>query len=52
MGFSSFLYVQPESRGAVVFVVNTRNAEVARADTAFARTRTALFRKLFPLLKK
>lgn len=52
MGFSSFIYIQPESRAATVFVVNTRNAEVARADTAFARTRNALFRKPFPLLAK
>lgn len=52
MGFSSFVYIQPESRSATVFVVNTRNSEVARADTAFARTRTALFQRFFPLLGK
>lgn len=52
MGFSSFMYVQPESRGAVIFVQNTRNGDVARTDTVFARTRAAVFQRLFPLLQK
>ncbi len=52
VGFSSFMYIQPESRGAVIYVQNTRNEATARADTSFARTRTAVLRRLFPALQK
>ncbi len=49
MGFATFIYIQPESNSAAVFGMNTRNADVPRKEDAFARTRTALFTRLFPL---
>ncbi|MEJ0035210.1 MAG: serine hydrolase domain-containing protein [Gammaproteobacteria bacterium] len=51
VGFTSFVYIQPETRGAVVFALNTHNMDIPHEDTVFARTRTAVFTRLFPLLQ-
>lgn len=50
--FSSFVYVDPKTKAAVIFSTNTDNEDVSRDDALFGRSREDAFEKLFPALAR
>lgn len=49
--FSSFVYVQPETKTAVLFADNTRDAAARGEDTAFRASRRAVLGEVAPLFR-